>query len=87
MIYTAGESATFECTLESSSTCQMRWLKDNKPMEDKLADRVNITSTDTSFKLQIRNVIESDSGIYTACAANGDGKTTCTAQLVVENRK
>ncbi|XP_044576089.1 obscurin isoform X6 [Cotesia glomerata] len=82
----AGESAAFECTLESSSeSCRMHWLKDNKPLDDKLADRIKITSTETSFKLEITNVIVSDSGIYTARAANGEGNATCTAQLVVEN--
>ncbi|KAK0180904.1 hypothetical protein PV327_003237 [Microctonus hyperodae] len=81
----AGECATFECTLESSISCRMQWFKDNKPLNDKLADRVNITSTDKSYKLEIKNVLESDSGIYTARAANGDGNATCTAQLIVEN--
>lgn len=64
----------------------MHWLKDNKPLDDKLADRIKITSTEKSFKLEITNVIVSDSGIYTARAANGEGNATCTAQLVVENR-
>lgn len=86
--YAAGESATFECTLESSSeSCRMHWLKDNKPLDDKIADRVKITSTDKLFKLEITNVSASDSGIYTARAANGEGNATCTAQLVVESRK
>lgn len=85
--FTAGECATFECTLESSISCRMQWFKDNKPLNDKLADRVNITSTDKSYKLEIKNVLESDSGIYTARAANDDGNATCTAQLIVENRK
>ncbi|XP_044021283.1 obscurin isoform X3 [Aphidius gifuensis] len=80
----AGESASFECTLESTTSSRMHWLKDNKPLEDKLADRIKITSTENTFKLQILNVLESDSGIYTARAANGDGKATCTAQLIVE---
>ncbi|XP_063991062.1 obscurin isoform X5 [Diachasmimorpha longicaudata] len=82
----AGESATFECTLETSgSASRLHWLKDNKPLDDKLADRINITSTENSFKLKILNVMESDTGIYTARAANGDGNATCTAQLIVEN--
>lgn len=56
-------------------------------MHDKLADRVIQTSDDKSFKLQIQNVHESDSGIYIARAMNGDGQATCTAQLVVQERK
>ncbi|XP_011305282.1 muscle M-line assembly protein unc-89 isoform X2 [Fopius arisanus] len=82
----AGESATFECTLDSSSSAsKFLWLKDNKPLDDKLADRINIISTDNVFKLKILNVMESDTGIYTARAANGDCNASCTAQLIVEN--
>ncbi|XP_047356863.1 obscurin isoform X3 [Vespa velutina] len=80
-----GEVATFECTLVSTDeTTKIQWLKDNKPLHDKLADRVIQTSDDKSFKLQIQNVHESDSGIYIARAMNGDGQATCTAQLVVQ---
>ncbi|XP_070156189.1 obscurin isoform X2 [Polyergus mexicanus] len=81
----AGEVATFECTmLTTDSTTRMQWLKDNKPMEDKLADRVNTTMSDTTCKLEIQNVHESDSGIYIARALNANGEATCTAQLVVQ---
>ncbi|XP_024880177.1 obscurin isoform X5 [Temnothorax curvispinosus] len=81
----AGEVATFECTmLTSDSTTRMQWLKDNKPMEDKLADRVTTTMADNTCKLEIQNVHESDSGIYIARALNANGEATCTAQLVVQ---
>lgn len=65
----------------------MQWLKDNKPMEDKLADRVSTTMSDTTCKLEIQNVHESDSGIYIARALNTNGEATCTAQLVVQQCK
>ncbi|XP_011878155.1 PREDICTED: muscle M-line assembly protein unc-89 isoform X5 [Vollenhovia emeryi] len=81
----AGEVATFECTmLTSDSTTRIQWLKDNKPMEDKLADRVTTTLADNTCKLEIQNVHESDSGIYIARALNTNGEATCTAQLVVQ---
>ncbi|KAL0112247.1 hypothetical protein PUN28_011952 [Cardiocondyla obscurior] len=80
-----GEVATFECEmLTSDSTTRMQWLKDNKPMEDKLADRVSTTLDDNKCKLEIQNVYESDSGIYIARALNANGEATCTAQLVVQ---
>lgn len=65
----------------------MQWLKDNRPFNDKLADRVKISRGDSSFKLEINNVLESDSGIYTARAVSGDSKASCTAQLVVTDCK
>ncbi|XP_020711861.2 obscurin isoform X6 [Athalia rosae] len=82
----AGESASFECTLnESDVPPKMLWLKDNKPLDDKLADRVKIrTINNRTFKLEIQNALESDSGIYTARAVNGDGTASCTAQLIVQ---
>ncbi|XP_020293629.1 obscurin isoform X3 [Pseudomyrmex gracilis] len=79
-----GEVATFECTLlTTDENTRIQWLKDNKPMEDKLADRVVTSLTDSVCKLEIQNVHESDSGIYIARALNGNGEATCTAQLVV----
>ncbi|KAJ8674084.1 hypothetical protein QAD02_005346, partial [Eretmocerus hayati] len=81
----AGECATFECTLKSEDLAtKMMWLKDNKPMDDRLADRVKQTSEGKNYKLEIENVSESDSGIYIARASNTDGQAHCTAQLVVQ---
>jgi len=86
--YVAGEVATFECTmLTTDETTRMQWLKDNKPMEDKLADRVTTSLADNTCKLEIQNVHESDSGIYIARALNANGEATCTAQLVVQQCK
>ncbi|XP_033229349.1 obscurin isoform X4 [Belonocnema kinseyi] len=80
----AGESATFECVLQSAfASTKMQWLKNNRPFEDKLADRVKISRNDSSFKLEINNVLEADSGIYVARAVDGESKASCTAQLIV----
>lgn len=73
--------------LTSDPTVRLQWLKDNKPMEDKLADRVTAIITDNVCKLEIQNVHESDAGIYIARALNGNGEATCTAQLVVQKCK
>ncbi|XP_033229348.1 obscurin isoform X3 [Belonocnema kinseyi] len=79
-----GESATFECVLQSAfASTKMQWLKNNRPFEDKLADRVKISRNDSSFKLEINNVLEADSGIYVARAVDGESKASCTAQLIV----
>jgi hypothetical protein len=67
----------------------MTWLKDNRPLEDKLADRVLISSQDnnTKFKLEVQHCRESDSGVYTARATNEVGTASCTAQLIVQECK
>jgi len=83
--YIAGEVATFECAmLTTDASTRMQWLKDNKQMDDKLADRVSTTMDNNTCKLEIQNVHESDSGIYIARALNANGEATCTAQLVVQ---
>lgn len=72
----------FECQLESK--VELTWLKDNKPLRDKLADRVvRSSSDDGTHKLELQNVTEADSGTYTAWAQTDSGYATCTAQLVV----
>ncbi|XP_052748802.1 obscurin isoform X3 [Galleria mellonella] len=80
-----GEKATFECSLrESSESVKVTWLKDNKPLTDRLMDRVNISSkNDGNHKLEVQHCREDDSGIYTAIAENVKGTSHCTAQLVV----
>ncbi|XP_012273370.1 obscurin isoform X3 [Orussus abietinus] len=80
-----GESASFVCTLRpTDSPTSMQWLKDNKPLDDKLADRITISYDEKYYRLVIHNALESDSGIYTARAISGDGQATCTAQLIVQ---
>lgn len=61
-------------------------MKDNRPLEDKLADRVIITDKKESgdFKLELLHCHESDTGVYTARAENLKGNAHCTAQLIVQ---
>lgn len=88
-LFTAGQNAIFECELTSDTPTSVTWLKDNRLMEDKLADRVLISSQkdNTNFKLELQHCRESDSGVYTARATNAVGNSTCTAQLVVQECK
>ncbi|XP_021942907.1 obscurin isoform X3 [Zootermopsis nevadensis] len=81
-----GHNAIFECEVASDTPTSMTWLKDNRLMEDKLADRVLISSQDdnSKFKLELQHCRESDSGVYTARATNVIGNASCTAQLVVQ---
>ncbi|XP_023017381.2 obscurin isoform X4 [Leptinotarsa decemlineata] len=81
-----GETAHFEISL-SAQPDSFIWLKDNKTLneDDNLSGRIQATACDKGheFKLVIKQVKEEDAGIYTAVAQNKNGKTTCSAQLVV----
>ncbi|XP_072157515.1 protein Obscurin isoform X3 [Bemisia tabaci] len=80
-----GDNAVFEVAIDSSEVTTLSWLKDNKILSDKLADRISATNTDSNFKLEIMNVRPSDSGTYTARASDSSGTvSSCTAQLIVE---
>lgn len=83
----AGESALFDFQLNEKPV-KVTWMKENKPLEDPLADRLRFTEgANNSYKLEIINCIETDSGIYTARATNGFENATCSAHLIVEKRK
>ncbi|XP_062553320.1 obscurin isoform X6 [Armigeres subalbatus] len=78
-----GENATFTCQVDEVSNIQ--WLRDNKPLDDKLADRVIMKETaDQTHTLEIQHCREEDGGTYTARAINGTENASCTAQLIVE---
>lgn len=63
-------------------------MKDNKPLEDPLADRINFTEgAHNSYKMVLTHCTESDSGTYIARATNGFENATCTAHLIVEKCK
>ncbi|XP_046395296.1 obscurin isoform X2 [Ischnura elegans] len=80
----AGETATFECELESESTTSVTWLKDNRNLDDKLADRIKMINKDRKHSLEIMHCRESDTGLYTALASNDNGVNSSTAQLIVQ---
>uniref|UniRef100_A0A2A4JMB9 Hemolin n=1 Tax=Heliothis virescens TaxID=7102 RepID=A0A2A4JMB9_HELVI len=80
-----GENAIFECLLRDAKDVKVKWLKDNKPMGDRLMDRCSISiENDGSFKLELKHCREEDAGVYTAIAENVKGNAHCTAQLVVQ---
>ncbi|XP_046810938.1 obscurin isoform X2 [Lucilia cuprina] len=78
-----GEPAHFEIQYKEKPGLVI-WLKDNKPLDDVLADRITQTEAAmNSYRLDIKNCSERDTGAYTAKATTGAEVTTCTAQLVV----
>ncbi|XP_069178633.1 LOW QUALITY PROTEIN: muscle M-line assembly protein unc-89 [Procambarus clarkii] len=91
-----GEGVTFSCEVAHPCPYFVTWLKDSKPLDDKLADRVqqqdagdrhNLRITDEGNKhtLKVMNCRVQDSGIYTAKATDEAGAAaTCSAQLLVQ---
>ncbi|XP_068626397.1 obscurin [Battus philenor] len=79
-----GENVTFECSLLEYEGVKVTWLKDNKPLTDRLMDRCSITAEGGRFKLLLMHCREDDAGTYTAIAENVKGNAHCTAQLVVQ---
>ncbi|XP_045774491.1 obscurin isoform X8 [Maniola jurtina] len=79
-----GENAIFEVACgECPDEIQVTWLKDNKPFNDRLMDRVNMMVNNGTYRLQVMHCREDDSGTYTAIAENVKGNAHCTAQLSV----
>lgn len=88
LFFSAGELCVFECEVNAEPPAVITWLRDNKPLEDKLADRVTMSSKDNrTYKLELQHCRESDTGLYTARASNQVGSNTCSAHLVVEKCK
>ncbi|KAG4067668.1 hypothetical protein HA402_005440 [Bradysia odoriphaga] len=81
-----GQNASFEVQFEEKAS-SLTWLKDNKPLDDRLADRFSTEELDGNYyQLNIKHCCESDSGLYTAKAANGSDTSTCSAQLIVAEK-
>jgi hypothetical protein len=82
----AGEKAVFEACSSSGSGVTATWLKDNKQLDDALADRLKIQSKDNLFSLELSNVTAADSGQYTCRVTAPGGETaTCSASLEVHS--
>ncbi|XP_017045137.1 obscurin isoform X2 [Drosophila ficusphila] len=78
-----GETAHFEIQFKDQPGL-VTWLKDNKPLEDRLADRITQTAAPmNSYRLDIKNCSETDAGTYTIRAQSASETTTLSAQLAV----
>lgn len=64
------------------------WLKNNESIPEKDLKRYVFTSREEHkiWRMEIKNTIESDSGLYTAVATNTKGKSTCSTRLFVHHR-
>jgi len=81
-----GENATFEAAASTGTGVTATWLRDNKPLDDAMADRVKISSKGNQFTLVLMSCRPEDSGQYTCrVTANGGETATCSANLEVHN--
>ena len=88
-IFSAGENALLSCATDAAiAGLSATWLKDNKPLDDKLADRVKIVAKENHFTLELQNASPADSGQYTVRLSGNDGQNVaCSAHLEVHKRK
>ena len=85
----AGEKALFSCAVDvGAQGCTASWLKDNKPLDGKMADKAKITAKENVFTLEISGVQSADSGQYSCRVTDQNQVTiTCSANLEVHSRK
>ncbi|XP_063855211.1 obscurin-like isoform X6 [Scylla paramamosain] len=80
-----GDDVAFACEVTHPLPYFVTWLKDNKPLDDKLADRIQQQDSGQQHVLKVLNCRMDDSGIYTAKATDENhSASTCSAQLLVQ---
>lgn len=66
MFFLAGENAKFDIQVKERVSA-VQWLKDNKPLDDVLADRILIKEeANNIYSLELLRCVQSDTGLYTA---------------------
>ena len=88
-VFVAGEKAIFSCAVDvGAKGCTASWLKDNKPLDGKMADKAKITAKENVFSLELSGVQSGESGQYSCRVTDGNQVTiTCSANLEVHSRK
>nr|CAH8860049.1 unnamed protein product [Trichobilharzia regenti] len=59
-----GRRLTLKCKVQGETNPQIKWFKDNKPIDMSLYPNIKITSSTKHSELRIEQVISSDSGNY-----------------------
>ncbi|KAF8382632.1 ttn-1 [Pristionchus pacificus] len=74
--------AELDCDIHAVPSPEVRWFKDRKELN---VSSVKYRSTGCS--LEIRDIVETDSGVYTCQAVNDLGQIESTAKLIVEPKR
>ena len=79
-----GLNATFTFKAIGEPTPEVTWFHDD--VELKLIDRITVTKDGSTHRLVITQIVEDDAGCYKCVISNVAGKSTCSAQLLVEGK-
>ncbi|XP_039598490.1 titin-like, partial [Polypterus senegalus] len=80
-----GDVIELTCHVTGTAPMKVTWSKDNKDI--RTGGNYRIGLADDAPKLIILKADKGDSGQYTCHASNDKGKDSCTAQVVVKERK
>jgi len=78
-----GAPVKFSCKTIGEPRPSVTWLKDGKPIEER--EDIVFDADENTFRLVIRQVQESDAGLYQCIISNSAGETRCTATLTVQS--
>lgn len=78
-----GSAARFDVTVTGSPVPKVRWLKDDKLLEENRKIRFDEDDNGV-FSLFVNDVVVDDEGVYKCEATNVKGEVTCSAELIVE---
>ncbi|GMR58628.1 hypothetical protein PMAYCL1PPCAC_28823, partial [Pristionchus mayeri] len=78
--------AELDCDIHAVPSPDVRWFKDKNELSLSSAKYLS-TVSDGRCSLQIRDIVETDSGMYTCQAVNDLGQSECAAKLIVEPKK
>lgn len=80
-----GSAARFDVKVTGSPGPEIRWLKDDKLLEENRKIRFD-EDDDGVFSLFVNDVVTDDEGMYKCEATNVKGEVSCTAELIVEGQ-
>ncbi|KAG8432134.1 hypothetical protein GDO86_016678 [Hymenochirus boettgeri] len=78
-----GSAARFDCRIEGHPDPEVVWYKDDQAIKESRHFQIDYDE-DGNCSLTISEVCGDDDARYTCKAANSQGDTTCTAELIVE---
>ncbi|XP_075253991.1 uncharacterized protein LOC142345665 isoform X8 [Convolutriloba macropyga] len=77
-----GQDVTLEIIVKGVPDPEVRWLKDDEPVDLK---RCQVSRDDGKCTLQLKQVNPSDEGEFSIVAENPAGRAQCTCQLLIDD--